>query len=121
MELTKSNEREEGKTAAPKKYAKEGKSCRLQQRLQILLELPLTNPQQKETLKNAGLPARYRDHLQLVAWNLYQKALNGDMAAIRELRGILEEGELTKGKGRKGTDRQDAPSQATVVIIDDVR
>ncbi|MEI3035479.1 MAG: hypothetical protein V8T62_00715 [Oscillospiraceae bacterium] len=66
-----------------------------------MLEMPLTDPQEKEILKNAGLPVRYRDHLQLIAWNLYQKALSGDMAAIRELRGILEEGEAAKRKNRK--------------------
>lgn len=77
------------------------KGCQLGQRLQILLEMPLTDPQEKEILKSAGLPVRYRDHLQLIAWNLYQKALSGDMAAIRELRGILEEGEAAKRKNRK--------------------
>ena len=75
--------------------------------------------QQKEILKNAGLPAQYQDHLQLVAWNLYQKALSGDMAAIRELRGILEEGGPAEGRGRKQLAN---PSKtAPVVIIDDVR
>ena len=95
------------------------KACQFKQRLRILLELPVADQQQKEILKNAGLPARYQDHLQLIAWNLYQKALSGDMAAIRELRGILEEGGPAEGRGRKQLAN---PSKTTpVVIIDDVR
>ena len=95
------------------------KGCQLGQRLQILLEMPLTDPQEKEILKSAGLPVRYRDHLQLIAWNLYQTALSGDMAAIRELRGILEEGEAAKRKNRKA--EACWPDTPPVVIIDDVR
>ena len=95
------------------------KGCQLGQRLQILLEMPLTDPQEKEILKSAGLPVRYRDYLQLIAWNLYQKALSGDMAAIRELRGILEEGEAAKRKNRKA--EACWPDTPPVVIIDDVR
>ncbi|MGN0625284.1 MAG: hypothetical protein ACI4I8_03365, partial [Oscillospiraceae bacterium] len=77
---------------------KEEKTYQLKQRLRILLELPVTAPQQNEILKKEGLPVRYRDHLQLVAWNLYQKALGGDMAAIlqyiplEELRECLRHG-----------------------------
>lgn len=97
----------------------EEKSCQLRQRLQILLELPLTDPEQKETLKNAGLPVRYRDRLQMVAWNLYQKALDGDMAAIRELRSIMGEGKTAKEKGKR--EDMDRGEKAPVVIVDDVR
>ena len=95
------------------------KSYQLCQRLQVLLELPLSDPEQKEILKNAGLPMRYRDRLQLVAWNLYQKALAGDLAAIRELRSIMGEGKMAKEKGRReGPDRE---GRVPVIIVDDVR
>jgi len=110
--------RETGKQASKKRGA-EPKSCQLRQRLQVLLELPLTDPEQKEILKNAGLPARYRDRLQLVAWNLYQKALGGDMAAIRELRSIMGEGKAVREKGRREDPGQE--ERAPVVIVDDVR
>lgn len=119
MDFEKQEEKKNRTGTGLKGAAKEEKTYRLKQRLQVLLELPVTDPQQKEILKKEGLPVRYRDHLQLVAWNLYQKALGGDMAAIREMRGILEEGEPIKGKNRKQTSGQ---SQAPpVVIIDDVR
>ena len=54
-----------------------------------------------------GLPLRCRDNLQLMVWNLYQKALGGDLAAIREIRAMLEEAQ----SGKKG---------AAVVIVDDM-
>ena len=76
MRYTTEKEKQEVRTVREK--AQEEKSCQLRQRLQLLLELPLTDPQQKEVLKEAGLPVRYRDRLQLIAWNLYQKALEGD-------------------------------------------
>ena len=41
------------------------------------------------------------------------------MAAIRELRGILEEGGPAEGRGRKQL--ANPPKTAPVVIIDDVR
>ena len=75
------------------------KACQFKQRLRILLELPVADQQQKEILKNAGLPAQYQDHLQLVAWNLYQKALSGDMAAIR---GAARHPRRGRAGGRKG-------------------
>ena len=113
MDFEKQEEKKNRTDTGLKGAIREEKTYRLKQRLRILLELPVTDPQQKEILKKEGLPVRYRDHLQLVAWNLYQKALGGEM------RGILEEGEPTKGKNRKQTAEQ---SQAPpVVIIDDVR
>lgn len=116
-ELTR-GKRPEGKNRPAKKKAAE-KSCQLRQRLQLLLELPLTDPKQKEVLKDAGLPVRYRDRLQLVAWNLYQKALDGDLAAIRELRSILAEGKPVREKGRR--EDPDQKEKLPVVIVDDVR
>ncbi|MCI9405502.1 MAG: hypothetical protein HFK04_01095 [Oscillospiraceae bacterium] len=113
----------EEKTKRDGKAIREGqaqeKSCQLRQRMQLLLELPLTDLQQKEILKQAGLPVRYRDRLQLIAWNLYQKALEGDLGAVRELRSILaEDGSAgAKGTGR-GPDRESRPP---VVIVDDAR
>lgn len=95
------------------------KSCQLRQRMQLLLEMPLTDPQQKEVLKNAGLPVRYRDRLQLIAWNLYQKALEGDMGAIRELRSIMAEPRPGREKGRIHGPGQEG--KLPVVIVDDVR
>ena len=119
MDFEKQEEKKNRTDAGLKGAIREEKTYRLKQRLRILLELPVTDPQQKEILKKEGLPVRYRDHLQLVAWNLYQKALGGDMAAIREMRGILEEGEPIKGKNRKQTAEQS--QTPPVVIIDDVR
>lgn len=111
------NKRQEKRAGTGKK--EEEKSYQLRQRLQVLLELPLSDPEQKEILKNAGLPMRYRDRLQLVAWNLYQKALAGDLAAIRELRSIMGEGKMAKEKGRReGPDRE---GRVPVIIVDDVR
>ncbi len=116
MRYTTEKEKQEVRTVREK--AQEEKSCQLRQRLQLLLELPLTDPQQKEILKEAGLPVRYRDRLQLIAWNLYQKALEGDMGAVRELRSIMAEPKpaAEKGKGRLPGQQ----SQPPVVIVDDV-
>jgi len=76
-------------------------------RLQLILDAPVSDPEKKEMLKKAGLPLRCRDNLQLMVWNLYQKALGGDLAAIREIRAMLEEAQ----SGKKG---------AAVVIVDDM-
>lgn len=118
MHCTTDKEKEKGENRAVRGKAEEEKSCQLRQRMQLLLELPLTDPRQKEVLKEAGLPVRYRDRLQMIAWNLYQKALEGDMGAVRELRSIMAEPKPAgeKGNGR-GPGRQGQPP---VVIVDDV-
>ena len=101
-----------------KRKGKKQRDLQLRERLELLLQLPLTDPQQKQQLKQAGLPARYQDYLQLVAWNLYQKALGGDIAAIREIRGILED----PAQDKKTSSRAAEPEQSMpqVVILDNL-
>lgn len=102
MEEEKSAKKEKRLNRKEKQAAKD-----LAARMQLILDSPVTDPEKKEMLRKAGLSPRYRDNLQLMVWNLYQKALGGDLAAIREIRAMLQESQ-SREKG------------ASVVIVDDM-
>lgn len=93
----------------------------LRQRVQMLLSLPVADAEQKEVLRKAGIPVRYCDNLQMIAWNLYQKALSGDLGAVRELRELTEEAALPgKSKGKKTAREEREILSGQVIIIDDI-
>jgi len=70
----------------------------LKETMNLLLEMPATDKRKLAKAVKIGFPDGEVDNSTLVVISLFEKAVGGDIPAIKELRSLIDEGGADNGK-----------------------
>ena len=70
----------------------------LKESMNLLLEMPATDKKKLAKAVNMGFPDVEVDNSTLIVISLFEKAVSGDIPAIKELRALIDEGGADNGK-----------------------